>query len=59
MSSKILYLLGAGASANALPLIKASQDEVKYGLPQALKLFLDQLQKTAHDIKSSTVTEIQ
>jgi hypothetical protein len=50
MDSKILYLLGAGASAQALPLIKGSQDSAKHGLPQELNLFAHQLRKSTHDI---------
>src|ERR1700738_2610335 len=41
MSKKITYMLGAGASANALPLIKNSSDKLKPGLPQELKTFVE------------------
>lgn len=37
---KITYLLGAGASANALPLIKHNPDANTLGLPQELKAFV-------------------
>jgi hypothetical protein len=38
---KITYLLGAGASANALPLIKKSSGQGGPGLPQELKNFIE------------------
>lgn len=40
MAVKITYLLGAGASAEALPLIKRGKD-AKPGLPDALKQFVE------------------
>jgi len=39
MALKITYLLGAGASANALPLIKSNPTNGKLGLPEELKKF--------------------
>jgi hypothetical protein len=41
MASKITYLLGAGASANALPLIKSNPTNGKLGLPEQLKGFAE------------------
>ena len=38
---QITYILGAGASANALPLIKNNIDSRKAGLPQELKFFVE------------------
>jgi hypothetical protein len=47
MALKITYLLGAGASANALPLIKGSPTNEKLGLPGALKRFAEQYKSTS------------
>lgn len=40
MNAKITYLIGAGASANALPLIKKSSSKEILGLPDELKKFV-------------------
>jgi hypothetical protein len=39
MAFKVTYLFGAGASANALPLIKSNSTNGKLGLPEELKKF--------------------
>lgn len=47
MSTKITYLLGAGASANALPLIKSNSINGKLGLPQQLKEFAENYKQSS------------
>jgi hypothetical protein len=47
MAAKITYLLGAGASANALPLIKGSPTNKKLGMPGELKRFAEQYKSTS------------
>ncbi|MBS1653895.1 MAG: hypothetical protein JSU05_03545 [Bacteroidetes bacterium] len=42
MAKKITYLLGAGASANVLPLIKKSNGSNKPGLPEELEIFIQE-----------------
>jgi hypothetical protein len=51
MAVKITYLIGAGASANALPLIRKNTSTGKPGLPEELKNFAEEFRSSPFSTK--------
>lgn len=55
---KFTYILGAGASAQALPLVKDNPSKFINGLPTGFKLFIEQLNALATSISSDLEEEV-